>query len=252
MRVFLPLIMAFALTAQAEESSYYDRVMLSVSTQMDVRQEKLSAVLFAEEEGLDTARLADAVNQRIALAMDLAKNEDGVKAHVLGYSSNPFYKKQRVEGWRVRQSLELQSNDPTRLGLLIGKLQSDLNVQSINYSVAEQVITASTEQLIDQAMVAFRQRALRIAETWGRDGYRLVQLAIQDRQLPPQQPMPFQAGLAHVSAAPVVAPPILEGGEQQLSVTITGTIELGPEKRPQEPVPAVVEEAPLPAKTPAQ
>ncbi|MBF0256144.1 MAG: SIMPL domain-containing protein, partial [Gammaproteobacteria bacterium] len=158
----LPLLLCAAFGLQAAEPNHYDRVMLSVTTQADVRQEKLQAVLFAEEEGLDTARLADAVNQRVALAMDLAKNEEGIKARTLGYSSNPIYKEQRVEGWRVRQSLELQSNDPTHLGLLIGKLQSDLNVESIHYSVSDQLVDSTTDELIDQAMVAFKKRAERV------------------------------------------------------------------------------------------
>lgn len=223
----LALLMWLPLLAQAEDSPHYDRVLLSVTTQTDVRQEKLRAVLFAEEEGMDTARLADAVNQRVALAMDLAKNEQGIKARTLGYSSNPFYKDQRVEGWRVRQSLELQGDDPTQLGLLIGKLQSDLNVQSINYSVSEQMVDTTTDELIDQAMQAFQKRAQRVASGWGRDGYRLVQMAIQSRQSQPPLPMPFEASLARAAVAPVSAP-VLEGGEQQISVTVTGTIELNP------------------------
>jgi predicted secreted protein len=210
---------------------FYDRVMLSVTTQADVRQERLRAVLFAEEEGLDTARLADAVNQRIALALDLAKNEPGIKARTLGYSSDPIYKEQRVEAWRVRQTLELQGDDPTSLGLLIGKLQSDLNVESINYSVSEQQRDATVDELIDQALVAFQKRAQRIASGWGRDGYRLVQMTIQQRQSQPPQPMPFQASLARAAVAPVT-PPSLEGGEQQISVTLTGAIELNPASTP--------------------
>ncbi len=243
------LLLLSATVVLAEEA--YDRIMLSVTAQADVRQEKLLAVLFAEEEGLDTARLADAVNQRVALAMDLAKNEPGVKARTLGYSSNPIYQEQRVEGWRVRQSLELQGDDPTSLGLLIGKLQSDLNVQSINYSVSEQVVDATTDGLIDQAMVAFQKRAERIAATWGRDGYRLVQMAIQDRQNAPPRPIPFQASLARASVAPVT-PPALEGGEQEIRVTVTGTIELNPLPSQPQVSAEVVAEKPVESPPPVQ
>ncbi|MEO5343636.1 MAG: SIMPL domain-containing protein [Gammaproteobacteria bacterium SHHR-1] len=223
--LLLPLLLS-SLAVQAEET--YERIMLAVTVKADVRQERLRAVLFAEEQGLDTARLADAVNQRIALALDLTKNEPGIKARTLGYSSSPIYREQRVEGWRVRQTLELQGDDASALGLLIGKLQSDLNVESINYSISEQQLDTTTEELIDQGLTAFRQRAQRIASGWGRDGYRLVQMAIQSRQNPPPQPMPLQAALAR-SPVEAVAPPSLQGGEQQVSVTLTGTIELKPD-----------------------
>lgn len=218
--------LSFSTRTLATEPANYDRIMFSVSAQTEVHQDKLLAILFAQEEGRDAARLADGVNQRIVLALDLAKNEPGIKTRTLGYSSYPYYKNQRVDGWVVSQSIEVQSDNPTQLGLLIGKLQSDLHVQSINYSVPPEVLTKITETLTEEALTNFRTRAERISKAWGRQGYRLVQMAIQD-QAPPAQPLTYAMNRSVNFGA---TPPSLEPGSQVVSVTLTGTIELTPAK----------------------
>lgn len=227
MRATLSLLpILFSAQALAAEPPHYDRIMFSVSAQTEVHQDKLVAILFAQEEGRDASRLADGVNQRIALALDLAKNDPTIKTRTLGYSSRPYYKNQQVDGWTVSQSIEIQSDNPTQLGLLIGKLQSDLHVQSINYTVPAEVQTKVTETLTSEAMTTFKARAEGISKAWGRTGYRLVQMAIQD-QTPPAQPMAYAMNR---SVNFGTTTPTLEPGSQTISVTLTGTIELTPDQ----------------------
>lgn len=250
-RLFPALACLLLLTgpALATDPVVLDRVTLSVTARTKVPQSKLVAVLFAQEEGRESALLADSVNQRIALALDLAKNESGIKARTLGYQSIPYYQNQLVAGWRVRQSLELESEDINHLGELIGRLQSDLNVESVNYSVSEPLINATHDGLIDQAIAAFKQRSERIARAWGRSGYRLIQIAVQDHSVPPA-PAPYPVGRVATLAAQSVAPPFFMAGDQELSIVVTGTIELSQEPLAQDAPVARPEAAPQP--TPAR
>lgn len=220
------LFLSLSSSLLAAEPQSYERILFTVTAQTEIRQEKLIAILFAQEEGRDAARLADGVNQRIALALDLAKNEPGISTRTLGYSSYPYYKNQLVDGWVVSQSLEVQSDNPTQLGLLIGKLQSDLHVQSISYSVPPKVLAETTEKLTEEAMASFRVRAERISKAWGRAGYRLVQMAIQDQSPAVAQTASYPMNRSVNFAATA---PSLEPGSQNIQVTLTGTIELAPE-----------------------
>lgn len=224
------VFIALSTQALATEPPQYDRIMFTVTAQAEVPQEKLTATLFAQEEGRDAARLADGVNQRVALALDLAKNEPGISTRTLGYNSYPFYKNQRVEGWVVKQSIEIESDNALQFGQLIGKLQSDLHVQSIDYIVTPKVLAETTEKLTEKAMASFQARAERISKAWGRSGYRLVQMAIQDQGQHPQ-PMAF----AMNRGASLAAAPTLEPGKQTLSVSLTGTIELAPPAATEQP-----------------
>lgn len=223
------LFLTFSAQTLAAEPPQYDRIMFTVKAQAEVPQEKLTAILFAQEEGRDAARLADGVNQRIALAVDLAKNETGISTRTLGYSSYPYYKNQRVDGWVVKQSIEIQSDNALQLGQLIGKLQSDLHVQSINYVIPPKVLAQATEALTAEAMASFQARADSISKAWGRSGYRLVQMAIQDQDHG-IQPMAMSMNRSANFAATAAT---LEPGNETVTVSLTGTIELAPATAPE-------------------
>ena len=52
-------------------------------------------------------------------AVDLARQNDAVKVQTLNYRQDPLYKNQAVVGWKVRQSIRLESTDVGALGELI-------------------------------------------------------------------------------------------------------------------------------------
>lgn len=208
-----------------DDSVRYDQVNLSVSAETRVSNDVLVIVLFAQREAERQSEAADAVNEAMTWAIAEARKSPSVDSQTLGYSVSPVYKDRRIVGWRSRQQLELRSSDSTAVTELLGRLQSRLAIQSMNYEIGPGARQAATDALIDEAIQSFKSRAARIADRMGRGGYRLVNMAINSSHHTP----PVMRTMAmRAEAADAVAAPAIDAGEQTVTVTINGTIELYP------------------------
>jgi predicted secreted protein len=206
----------------ADEPLRYDQVNLSAEASQETDNDTLIAVLSAQKEGSDPAALSDRVNQLIGQAVVEAKKEPDIKLQTLGYQTSPTYQQQRLTGWRVKQSLRLESRNSELLSQLLSRLQGSLALESISYAISDEQRKEVEEALITQALDAFQQRARLITKQLGRDSYRLVEMRIiNSGQSAP--PMRMRASSMLMEAA---APPTLEAGTQTLRVEISGTIEL--------------------------
>jgi predicted secreted protein len=206
----------------ADEPLRYDQVNLSAEASQETDNDTLIAVLSAQKEGSDTAALSDRVNQLIGQAVAEAKKEPDIKLQTLGYQTSPTYQQQRLTGWRVKQSLRLESRNSELLSQLLSRLQGSLALESISYAISDEQRKEVEEALITQALDAFQQRARLITKQLGRDSYRLVEMRIiNSGQSAP--PMRMRASSMLMEAA---APPTLEAGTQTLRVEVSGTIEL--------------------------
>jgi len=226
----LPLILALMLVLFSgtglahSETPQYNRVSLNESAQMDVDNDQLVAVLFAQAEGKDAATPADEVNRMMDWAVSLAKSHPEVKVQTLGYHSNAIYNKGNLRGWRVNQSLRLESRDSRELGDLVARLQEQLKVQSIGYQVSDEKRRQHLDGLTSEALARFQARADHIAKSLGRQGYRLVRININDSR---HNPMPVARGMMmEASADSSVAPARIEAGTQTMTISVNGEIEL--------------------------
>ena len=141
--------------AAHEDGVTFDRISFSVSATQEVENDTLVAVMYAHREGQDAAALADAVNKAITDALTRTRQVPAVKVQTLNYRQSPVYRNQIVSGWRVRQSIRLESRDAAVLSELIGELQSTLSIESVSYTVSEEARRAVEDGLIASAMAAF-------------------------------------------------------------------------------------------------
>jgi len=224
---FLPLLL-LCLTSVAYaggDEITYNRIKLSVSASQPVDNDTLVSLLYAQQEGSDTSRLTNEVNSRIAAAVKLAQSDSAIQVQTLDYSTSPIYNKRILSGWRVRQSIRLESRDGAALSRMIGKLQKQLNVSSIRYVLSPQRRQQAEDELIRRAIAAFKARAALISGEMGAKDYRLVQMTVSQSGGSPR-PYPMRA-MAMENAADA-APPTLEAGTQQVQIRIDGSIELEP------------------------
>lgn len=225
-RTFLALLLlTLTLPVAAEPAAAtYDRVRFSVSSGSEVANDTLVAVLYAQQEGPDAGRLAKAVNTLIGKAVARAKTDPAIQVQTLNYTTSPRYRKQELDGWRVRQSLQLRSPDAAALGKMLGELQQTLKVAGITYTISPASRRQHEERLIGSAIRAFGARAAAISREMGRSGYRLVEMNIGTGGQPPRPRLMRTVGMAASNAVP----PTLEAGSQRIEVSIDGTIELKP------------------------
>ena len=220
----LVLLVCGLQAAYAETPPQYNRVSLNESARAEVENDLLVAVLFAQAEDRAAATPADTVNRAMDWAVSLAKSHPEVKVQTLGYRTQAIYNKSNIRGWRVSQSLRLESRDSRLLGDLIAQLQERLQVQSVAYEVSEEQRRANLDQLTAAALQRFQQRAAHVAGALGRDSYRIVRININDGH---DGPVPIARGMMMEAAADTaVAPARIEAGTQQITVSINGEIEL--------------------------
>ncbi|HHH48690.1 MAG TPA: DUF541 domain-containing protein [Gammaproteobacteria bacterium] len=206
----------------AEEATHYDRVSLQVTASSEIENDILVATLAVHREGNNPALLSEAVNGDIRWAIEKAKGLSTVTVQTLGYQTSPVYRQQRLSGWRVRQSLRLESGDIAVLSQLIGKLQERLTLEQVGYRISQQRRNVAEEGLITEAIGRFQQRAALVAKQMGRSRYRLVDMNI-DSLGGPVRPL----GRIEMSAmAEARTAPRFEAGVQTLQVSINGIIEL--------------------------
>lgn len=207
----------------AENPYTYDRINLSAGAQGKAANDILVAILFSRSEGPSAEPLAGEVNKAIAAGIELAKKVPEVAVQTLDYQTFPTYQNQKVTGWSVQQSIRLESKNPEQLSQLVGELQKTLKIEAINYLVSPENLRSTEDRLMSEALKAFQQRAELITRELGRKRYRMVALEVNTGGT---APAPLRPGVRAMAMGAAAAPPVIEAGEQPVTVTVQGTIEL--------------------------
>ena len=205
----------------ADDTPRYNQIHFQVERSRPVENDRMQAVLSLTAEDDSAARLADQVNRSMDAALKTAKARVKVEVRTGGYRTYPVYNKEKIQRWRATQELLLESSDFAELGSLIGQLQERLQVASINFSVSSARRAAVEDELIAQALDAFKHRAELVRKQLAAKGYRIVDVSINTGG---GQPVPMMRGLVMEAAS--VAPPAVEAGTSTLSVNVGGVVEL--------------------------
>lgn len=221
--LFVMLTSLTPLYADQEPRLHYNLVQLNAYATMKVKNDTQIAVMYAQKEGSDLEQLTDQVNNLVAQAVATAKQRNEIKVSTLGYQTSPRYHQQQLIGWRVRQSIRLESEASHAMSGLLGNLQSKLALESITYTISEKERQAAEASLTAQAISAFRKRAELVSEQMGHASYRLVELTLQTIDHSPR-PYPMRASM--MAAEGRASAPALEGGSQTLRVEVNAKIEL--------------------------
>jgi len=206
----------------AAEAPRYNQIHFQVERSRPVENDRMQAVLNLTAEDDNAAHLADQINRSMDAALKTAKARVKVEVRTGSYRTYPVYNKEKIQRWRATQELLLEGSDFAELGSLIGQLQERLQVTSIIFSVSPARRAAVEDELIAQALDAFKQRAELVRKQLAAKGYRIVDVSINTGG---GQPVPIMMRAAAMEAASV-APPAVEAGTSTLSVNVGGVIEL--------------------------
>lgn len=225
------LVLLSGSAAAAEQApAAMTTIELSVSASQSARNDVGLVRLYAEHSALDHAAAAAEVNRRIASALQHIATFPAVKAKTAGSSSWPVYgdhkdnRDGQIKAWRMRSEIELESRDFEVLAGLIGKLQQELAIAGIQMRSAPETRRAAIDQATVAAVAEFERRAALLASTLGKS-YRIVQLSVSENSYDSGPRM--RALASPMMAAAEASPAPLEAGDSELSVHISGRIELG-------------------------
>jgi predicted secreted protein len=214
---------SWSVTVWADEQPRYNQVRLQAERSESVSNDTMHVTLSTYGEMKDAGMLAEKINGDMEWALAAAKGFEGVKVSTGSYQTWPVRRDNVMKGWRAQQELMLESRDMTELSRLTGRLQEKLQIKTMNFTVSDERRTAVENRLITAALDAFRERAGIVEGKLQANGYRIVDINIGTSAQRP--PIVYQARMA---AAPMesASPVAVEGGESDVQVTISGTIEL--------------------------
>lgn len=217
-----PAMWSAAVSAH-DTAPVYDRIHLSASSGRQVETDTLVAIMYREQQAARQASAADEVNRDVRWAIDLAKAR-GITVRTAAYRTQPVYEKGQIQGWRVHQSIRLESADGAALAAVLGDLQQRLSIQSLTEVLSPKGRRRAEESLIAEALSAFTRRAALIAESLERPGHRIVELHVNTSGGRPP-PVGMRA-MARSTASETAAPPAIETGSIRVEVQVSGSIEL--------------------------
>jgi predicted secreted protein len=207
--------------ARAQEDTPEGRVHLAVEAERHVANDRAVATLELIDEGEDPAELADRVSRRVSAALARAEREPGVDVRTGGIQTQPVFHEGQLRRWRATQRLVLETARLETLPSLLGELQSEVPLASVEFTVSPEARRAVEEDLIAEALTAFRARAAGVGETLGARDVRIHQLHIDTGSSGPM-PLGRSRGMAMEAAA---APP-LAAGTSRVTVTVRGSVQL--------------------------
>jgi len=217
----LPLFASTLLALGAQAAPLVD---LAASASLPAANDLIVATVYAEASGANPADLARKVNQEIGEALKVIKSKPSISAKSGQQHTYPVYgQNQKVENWRMRSEIILESKDQAGVSELLGQLQQmRLAVGNLVQQPSPATRRTVEDAATREAIAAFQGRAKLVAEVFGKP-YKIKQLQIQ--QNGSHAPVPMFRGSKGMMAAEAAPMPI-EAGESQLTTTISGQIEL--------------------------
>lgn len=217
---------ALAQLPQSPQFQYDPRlttVELTADASRTAANDLAIATVFVEASDASPAVLSQRVNAAIGEALDLIRAYPSVKANSAGATTFPVYGKndRKVEAWRMRADIRLETRDLAALSELLGKLQTKLALGGLMLQPSPETRRSVADLATTDAIRAFQARAKNVADTLGK-AYRIRHLTIMHGDRPgPIRPMMKSAAF---DAESVPFP--VEAGESELTVTINGIVEL--------------------------
>jgi predicted secreted protein len=217
------LLACFMGAVHADADNVYNRVRLQAQQLESVSNDTMHVTLNSFGEARDPADLAARINKDMEWALGIARHQQGITSRTGGYQTYPVYKDNVLKGWRGEQSLELEGKDIHAMSRLVGELQDKLQVKSMSFSVSDKKRTEVENRLISRALDAFKARAAIVVDNLHASGYRIVEMTISTSSQRPPAPYPVARMATTMQAESRVA---VEAGESDVSVTVSGTVEL--------------------------
>jgi predicted secreted protein len=222
--VFAALAIVASVACAGEDADPMHRVSFQVERSREVANDRITAVVGITAEDPDSARLAERINKTMGSALATAKARGGITVKSGGYSTHPVHQDGKLRRWRASQDLILESSDVQAVTELVGELQGELQLRSIQFSISPERRRAVEDELIAEVLAGFRARADLVREHLGAKHYEIVTISVNTQGGGPRPVMRMAA--MEVASSRAASVPALEGGSSRMVVHVNGTIEL--------------------------
>lgn len=196
-----------------------------VEVQRPVANDLGRASAYIEQTGSDPAEVARKVKSALAEGLATAKAQPAIIVKSGGTHTTPIYGKtgRVIDAWRMRAELLIESRDAEALSSVLGQLQAKgFAIGQLQFMPAPETRRQAEDDATLAALEAFNVKAARIAASLKKP-YKIRTLSVNTGgHFPP--PYPLARGVAMMAAE--AAPMPVEAGESNLTVNVSGQIEL--------------------------
>lgn len=221
MKKTLLALLAGSFAAASQAGALID---LAAEAGRPAANDMVRASVYSEASGSNPADLARQVNGNIGEALKLIREKKGVTVKSGNQSTYPIYTQSRkIDGWRMRCELLIESRDFGAVSELLGRLQQmRLAVGDITQMPSPETRRQVEDEAMREAIRAFQNRAAVVAEQLGK-GWKIKQMHINQGG---GSPVPIMRGARAAMLAADAAPAPIEAGESTITTHVTGQIEL--------------------------
>ena len=216
------LIFSAAMVAAHEEATFYNQVHLQTEVERDITNDEMQCLLVSEHQGKLPGELARIVNLDVKWALDIVRKNKAIEISTRAYQTVPVYQDSDIVAWRVNQEILLKSRDMAALSQLIGELQEKLQVRQMQFSASQQSREETANELIDEALQAFKSRVALISRHMDGKDYRIVNLHINSNG---HQPVLMRAEGVQRQAMAMSSAPEVAAGTSRVSVNVSGSVQ---------------------------
>ncbi|MEX0960278.1 MAG: SIMPL domain-containing protein [Burkholderiales bacterium] len=219
--LLLPLFLAAGAHASGTDLSN-TRVQLDARASAEVENDVMRAVLYAEMEDLDSAKLADRLNRTVNQAIATLKEHAGLQVRSGAYNTWPVTEKSRIVRWRARAEVIIEGKDFRQVSDAIGSQQNRMQLSGVSFSVSDARRAATEAELTDTAIADFLRKADLIARGFQGKRFHVAEAKVSSDggSMPPPRPVMMRSMVADEA----VAAPAFEGGTSRVTVTVSGAI----------------------------
>lgn len=204
----------------------FNQVDLQAQVSREVANDLMTATMVAEANDPSPAQVAAQLNRATAEALKIAAEFKSVKARSGFTNTFPVYDRNgKLTGWRGRSEIRLESKDLQAMATLIGRLQSSMQLGGVAFAVSPEVRRQVENELLTEAVAAFRDRADIATKALGGRAYKIRRVSLHTGGFVPG-PRPMMAERAMAAQSAPVPPPAFEGGTSKVQVSANGAIEV--------------------------
>lgn len=223
-RVALGLVFAIAI-ATPNVTIAAPTLALEASARAAVPNDEMAITLAVERDGPQPGALNEAVIAQLNSALAEARSVEAVRARLGQVWTQPnFTREGRPQGWRVRGEIVIESTRLQPLAQLGGRLAERMLLTAVQFRLSGERRRTEERRLLAEAAQAFRSRAAEAAVAFGFSGYEIKEIALRGAGGSVPRPMSMARAPAEAASSPLPT----EGGDSDVVVTVSGTVELRP------------------------
>jgi predicted secreted protein len=206
-------------------------ILMTAEAELELANDEALAQFYIELQDGELARAQSQVNQKMAEAVAQLKRADPkAVVETTGYSSYPVYQpgtQRKLVGWRVRQSVSLQTTDLAALPRAVAVAQERLALGGIDFRLSRAAREKVEGALIERAIAQLNARIAAAARALGVTADRIRLEEVNFGVAPPAVPM-ARMRAEMMAASPAVEQPQFDAGRSLQRLTVTGKARLLP------------------------